>query len=74
MNVLSFSEHLQSGRHIVAAVYVQVQQVEGLHSHTGFGPCRLHCALQGAPKDLAGQGSTPLHILLTPGHITFALP
>lgn len=73
MNVLGNGQHLQGGSHIVAAVDVQVQQVEGLHSHTGFRSSSLHSALQGAPKDLAGQGAPPLDVLLTPGHVALAL-
>lgn len=73
MDVLSFGEHLQRSGYIVAAVDVQVQQVEGLHSDAGLGSGSLHCALQGAPKDLAGEGTTPLYIFLAPGDIALAL-
>ena len=45
MNVLSNGQHLQRCHHIVAAVDVQMKQVEGLHSHTGFGSGSLDSAL-----------------------------
>ena len=73
MDVLSYGEHLQSSNHIVAAVDVQVQQVEGLHSHAGLGSCSLDRALQGASKDLAGQCAAPLYVFLTSGDVALAL-
>ena len=73
MDVLSFGEHLQCSGYIVAAVDVEVQQVKGLHSDAGLCPGSLHCALQGASKNLAGEGATPLHIFLPPGDIALAL-
>lgn len=73
MDVLSNGQHLQGRNHIVAAVDVQVEQVEGLHSHAGFGSGSLDSALQGTPKDLAGQGAPPLDILLASRNVALAL-
>ena len=73
MDVLSNGQHLQRCNHIVAAVDVQVKQVEGLHGHAGFGSGSLDSALQGTPKNLAGKGAPPLDVLLTPGDIALAL-
>ena len=73
MDVLSNGQHLQRRNDIVAAVDVQVKQVEWLHSDAGFGSGSLDSALQGAPKDLAGEGAPPLDVFLTPGDIALAL-
>lgn len=73
MDVLGNGQHLQGRNHIVAAVDVQVEQVEGLHSHAGFGSGGFDSALQSTPKDLAGQGAPALDILLTSGNVALAL-
>ena len=73
MDVLRLGHLLQAGSDGVGGQDVQVQQVEGLHRHTGLGPGHLHAALPGPPKDLAGEGVTPLHRLLPPPHGALAL-
>ena len=73
MYVFRLGQHLQRRSDVVHALYIQVQQVEGLNRDTGLSPCSLDCALHCPSKDLAGQRSAAVNIFLTPCDIAFAL-
>ena len=72
MDVLRLCKHLQGCGDIIHTLDIQVQQIEGLNRDAGFGPGRLHGALNSPSKDLAGQRPTTLYIFFTSGHIALA--